>query len=45
MRFREESDKSTETDSPGYWRWHAWKIREAATREALLTVRAPTGSL
>ncbi|MCY4673926.1 MAG: hypothetical protein OXD43_09235 [Bacteroidetes bacterium] len=21
--------------SPGYWRWHAWKIREAATREAL----------
>ena len=31
--------------SPGYWRWHAWKREEAATREALAMVwHAPTDS-
>jgi len=33
---REESDARTDLLPPGYWRQHAWKMKKAATREALL---------
>ena len=39
MMVREESDISTESFPPGYWRWHAWKMESVATREALLVVK------
>ncbi len=32
---REASDACTDLLPPGYWRQHAWKMKEAATREAL----------
>ena len=32
---REASDMCTDLYLPGYWRRHAWKMKEAATREAL----------
>ena len=32
---REESDTGTDLLPPGWWHWHAWKMREEATREAL----------
>ena len=42
---REESDACTDLLPPGYWRQHAWKMKEAATREALLdAAHAATGT-
>ncbi|MDE0534456.1 MAG: hypothetical protein OXI01_23840 [Albidovulum sp.] len=36
---REESDASIDLLPPGQWCWHAWKMREEATPEALSVVR------
>ena len=30
----EVNDTSTRLYPPGYWHWHAWKMKEVATREA-----------
>ena len=35
MAFWEVNDTSTRLYPPGYWHWHAWKMKEVATREAL----------
>ena len=35
MTEGEASDIGTPLDPPGYWRWHAWKGKRVATREAL----------
>jgi len=35
MADGEESDRGTDLLPPGYWRWHAWKGKKVATREAL----------
>jgi RNA-directed DNA polymerase len=34
----EASDASTDLFLPGYWHWHAWKMRKDATRETLSVV-------
>ena len=38
-RSGKKSDISTEPFPPGYWRWHAWKREDVATREALSVAR------
>lgn len=45
MTYCEVSDTGIDKFPPGYWHWHAGKMREVATREALtMAWHKPTGN-